>query len=161
MQSADQLIYFTLCSKLKEIQATRKEEEKMGNTSPGEIRIDTDVLVLGAGAAGCLAAYGAKEQGIQNVTLVDKGALVSCGCTGAGQDHFGAHLNTGPDWDTDEAATTFTADQDGVWGTSERRPYESRSHGQDHGSVGCGVLQAPDGTIIGKRLWGNQDLGGS
>ena len=79
----------------------------MGNTSPGEIRIDTDVLVLGAGAAGCLAAYGAKEQGIQNVTLVDKGALVSCGCTGAGQDHFGAHLNTGPEWDTDEAATTF------------------------------------------------------
>ena len=79
----------------------------MGTKSPGEIRINTDVLVLGAGAAGCLASYGAKEQGIENVTLVDKGALVSCGCTGAGQDHFGAHLNTGPEWDSDEAATTF------------------------------------------------------
>jgi succinate dehydrogenase/fumarate reductase flavoprotein subunit len=79
----------------------------MGTKSPGEIRINTDVLVLGAGAAGCLAAYGAREQGVQNVTLLDKGALISCGCTGAGQDHFGAHLNTGPEWDTDEAATTY------------------------------------------------------
>ena len=71
-----------------------------------EILLDTDVLVLGAGAAGCLAAYGAREQGAE-VVIVDKGALVSCGCTGAGQDHFGAHLNTGPDWDSDEAATAF------------------------------------------------------
>lgn len=72
----------------------------------GEIRINTDVLVLGAGAAGCMAAYAAREQGAR-VTLVDKGALVSCGCTGAGQDHFGAHLNTGPLWDSDEAATDY------------------------------------------------------
>ncbi|MFH1489267.1 MAG: FAD-dependent oxidoreductase, partial [Pseudomonadota bacterium] len=71
-----------------------------------EITMETDVLVLGAGAAGCLAAYGAREQGAE-VILVDKGALISCGCTGAGQDHFGAHLNTGPDWDSDEAATTY------------------------------------------------------
>ncbi|MBW1722474.1 MAG: FAD-dependent oxidoreductase [Deltaproteobacteria bacterium] len=79
----------------------------MEKSTPGEIRIDTDLLVLGAGAAGCLAAYAAKERGIGRVTLVDKGALVSCGCTGAGQDHFGAHLNTGPEWDTDEAATAY------------------------------------------------------
>lgn len=71
-----------------------------------EIRLETDVLVLGAGAAGCLAAYGAREQGVR-VIIVDKGALVSCGCTGAGQDHFGAHLNMGPEWDADEAATTY------------------------------------------------------
>lgn len=77
------------------------EEER-----PNEINMETEVLVLGAGAAGCLAAYGAREQGAR-VTIVDKGALVSCGCTGAGQDHFGAHLNTGPDWDSDEAATTY------------------------------------------------------
>ncbi|MDD5206183.1 MAG: FAD-dependent oxidoreductase, partial [Desulfobacterales bacterium] len=72
----------------------------------GEIRINTDVLVLGAGAAGCLAAYAARQQGAR-VTIVDKGALISCGCTGAGQDHYGAHLNTGPEWDSDEAATTY------------------------------------------------------
>ena len=73
-----------------------------------EITMETDVLVLGAGAAGCLAAFGAREQGAK-VIMVDKGSLVSCGCTGAGQDHFGAHLNTGPDWDSDEAATTYYA----------------------------------------------------
>lgn len=78
----------------------------MEKSTPGEVRIDTDVLVLGAGAAGCLAAYGAREQGAKT-TIVDKGALISCGCTGAGQDHFGAHLNTGPEWDSDEAATNY------------------------------------------------------
>jgi succinate dehydrogenase/fumarate reductase flavoprotein subunit len=83
-----------------------KKEIKMDRSAPGEIRTETDVLVLGAGAAGCLAAYAAREQGAK-VTVVDKGALISCGCTGAGQDHFGAHLNTGPEWDSDEAATTF------------------------------------------------------
>ena len=71
-----------------------------------EIRIETDVLVLGAGAAGCLAAYGAREQEAK-VVIVDKGALASCGCTGGGQDHFGAHLNTGPEWDSDEVATKW------------------------------------------------------
>lgn len=78
----------------------------MGKEEATEIRTETDVLVLGAGAAGCLAAFGAREQGAE-VVLVDKGALVSCGCTGAGQDHFGAQLNTGPDWDSDQAATTY------------------------------------------------------
>ena len=78
----------------------------MDKTELKEITMETDVLVLGAGAAGCLAAYGAKQEGAR-VLLVDKGALISCGCTGAGQDHFGAHLNTGPDWDSDEAATAF------------------------------------------------------
>jgi len=92
--------------RIEEAPSALKEEE-MGTKTHGEIRIQTDVLVLGAGAAGCLAAYGAREQGIQSVTLVDKGALVSCGCTGAGQDHFGAHLNTGPEWDTDQAATDY------------------------------------------------------
>ncbi|MEJ2723718.1 MAG: FAD-dependent oxidoreductase [Deltaproteobacteria bacterium] len=78
----------------------------MERSTPGGVRIDTEVLVLGAGAAGCLAAYAAREQGAK-VTILDKGALISCGCTGAGQDHFGAHLNTGPEWDSDEAATTY------------------------------------------------------
>lgn len=78
----------------------------MKETQQGEIRIETDVLVLGAGAAGCLAAYAAREQGAR-VVIVDKGALISCGCTGGGQDHFGAHLNTGPEWDSDDVATQW------------------------------------------------------
>jgi succinate dehydrogenase/fumarate reductase flavoprotein subunit len=78
----------------------------MSEEEISQLTMETDVLVLGAGAAGCLAAFGAREQGA-DVILVDKGALVSCGCTGAGQDHFGAHLNTGPEWDSDDAATTY------------------------------------------------------
>ena len=74
--------------------------------SRNETYMEADVLVLGAGAAGCLAAYAAREQG-KRVIIVDKGALISCGCTGAGQDHFAAHMNTGPEWDTDEACTTY------------------------------------------------------
>ena len=44
--------------------------------------VDADVLVLGAGAAGCLAAVAAREKGAKKVVIVDKGAVVSCGCTG-------------------------------------------------------------------------------
>ncbi len=80
------------------------------------ITMETDVLVLGAGAAGCLAAIGAREKGAK-VLIVDKGSVISCGCTGAGQDHFGAQLNTGPDWDTDEAATRYYSSPG--WGVSK------------------------------------------
>jgi len=68
--------------------------------------VETDVLVLGAGAGGSMAAIGAREQGAR-VLIVDKGVLESCGCIGAGNDHFTAHLNTGPKWDTDEAFTEY------------------------------------------------------
>jgi succinate dehydrogenase/fumarate reductase flavoprotein subunit len=78
----------------------------MAKKETKQITMETDVLVLGAGAAGCLAAIGAREKGV-SVLIVDKGSVISCGCTGAGQDHFGAQLNTGPDWDTDEAATRY------------------------------------------------------
>lgn len=68
--------------------------------------IKTDVLVLGAGAAGCGAAIGACEMGAK-VLLVDKGKLESSGSVGAGNDHFLANLNSGPDWDCDEALVKF------------------------------------------------------
>jgi succinate dehydrogenase/fumarate reductase flavoprotein subunit len=71
-----------------------------------ERRIETDVLVLGAGAAGCGAAIGAREGG-SNVLLVEKGKIESSGCLGAGNDHFMANLNSGPDWDTDAALLKF------------------------------------------------------
>ena len=64
--------------------------------------IETDVLVLGSGAAGCGAAISAKERGVQ-VTILDKGKLESSGNLGGGNDHFMAVLNTGPETDTIEA----------------------------------------------------------
>ncbi|MFB3884924.1 MAG: FAD-dependent oxidoreductase [Thermodesulfobacteriota bacterium] len=78
----------------------------MSEQDQDKIRMETDVLILGAGAAGCAAAIAAREQGAKTI-LVDKGALVSCGSTGGGQDHFGAHLNSGPEWDSDETATKW------------------------------------------------------
>lgn len=68
--------------------------------------VETDVLVLGSGAAGCCAAVAAREQGAR-VLLVDKGKLESSGSVGGGNDHFMANLNSGPEWDTDEAVVNF------------------------------------------------------
>jgi succinate dehydrogenase/fumarate reductase flavoprotein subunit len=64
--------------------------------------IDTDVLILGSGAAGSCAAVAAKRQG-SSVLLVDKAKLEASGAVCGGNDHFMANLNTGPEWDTDEA----------------------------------------------------------
>jgi succinate dehydrogenase/fumarate reductase flavoprotein subunit len=64
--------------------------------------LETDVLVLGSGAAGCCAAVAARRQGAK-VMLVDKGKLEGSGSICGGNDHFMANLNTGPEWDTDQA----------------------------------------------------------
>jgi adenylylsulfate reductase subunit A len=68
--------------------------------------LDTEVLVLGSGAAGCGAAIAAKESGAE-VLIVDKGKIESSGCLGGGHDHFMANLNTGPEWDSDEQVVAF------------------------------------------------------
>lgn len=72
--------------------------------------IDTDVLILGGGAAGCGAAIAAKAKGAI-VTIVEKGKLESSGCLGGGNDHFMAVLNSGPETDTAEAVADFYASQ--------------------------------------------------
>ena len=68
--------------------------------------LETDVLVLGSGAAGCCAAVSAARQGAK-VMLVDKAKLEGSGSICGGNDHFMANLNTGPDWDADEAVVNF------------------------------------------------------
>jgi succinate dehydrogenase/fumarate reductase flavoprotein subunit len=68
--------------------------------------IDTDILILGSGAAGCGAAIGAREHGAR-VVLVDKGKIESSGALGGGNDHFMAVLHTGPETDTEEAVIKF------------------------------------------------------
>jgi succinate dehydrogenase/fumarate reductase flavoprotein subunit len=72
-----------------------------------EIRtIETDILILGSGAAGCGAAIGATEQGAK-VVLVDRGKLESSGALGGGNDHFMAVLHSGPETDTEAAVVKF------------------------------------------------------
>lgn len=68
--------------------------------------LDSEVLVLGGGAAGCMAAIGAREQGVR-VLVVDKGVIESCGCAGAGNANYHTHFNSGPDWDSDEVVTQY------------------------------------------------------
>jgi succinate dehydrogenase/fumarate reductase flavoprotein subunit len=62
--------------------------------------IDTDVLVIGGGVAGSLAAIGATELGAR-VAVIDKGGLLErCGSIAAGVDQILAVAEDGPDWDT-------------------------------------------------------------
>ena len=55
--------------------------------------METDVLVLGSGAAGCGAAIAAREKGAK-VLLLDKVKLESSGNLGGGNDHFMAALKS-------------------------------------------------------------------
>ncbi len=71
-----------------------------------EKTIETDILILGSGAAGCGAAIGAREQGAR-VVLVDKAKVESSGCLGGGNDHFMAILNSDPETDSEEAFVNF------------------------------------------------------
>ncbi|MBW1803252.1 MAG: FAD-dependent oxidoreductase, partial [Deltaproteobacteria bacterium] len=52
-----------------------------------ENEIDTDVLVLGGGIAGCHAAISAAKKGAR-VAIVDKGPVIRSGSGGAGVDHW-------------------------------------------------------------------------
>ena len=64
--------------------------------------LDTDVLVIGGGVAGCLAAIGATELGAR-VAVIDKGGLLErCGSIAAGVDQILAVAEDGPEWDTPE-----------------------------------------------------------
>jgi succinate dehydrogenase/fumarate reductase flavoprotein subunit len=52
-----------------------------------EAEIDTDVLVLGGGIAGCWAAISAARKGVR-VAIVEKAATIRSGSGGAGCDHW-------------------------------------------------------------------------
>jgi succinate dehydrogenase/fumarate reductase flavoprotein subunit len=62
----------------------------MSGTS--EVRIETDVLVIGGGLAGCMAAIRAAERDGQQVTLVDKSNTLGSGCAAAGIDHLWGYI---------------------------------------------------------------------
>lgn len=70
------------------------------------IHLDTDVLIIGGGLAGCNAALGAAERGA-SVTVVDKGKIERSGDIGGGVDHFLAFLETGEGWDTREGFLAY------------------------------------------------------
>lgn len=70
------------------------------------VTLETDLLVLGTGAAGCGAALAARRAGIRTL-MVDKGKLESSGCLGGGNDHFLAVLGTNAPDDTVDDLVRF------------------------------------------------------
>lgn len=63
--------------------------------------VETDVLILGGGLAGCLAAVRAREIGAR-VTVVDKAAIKRSGEAGRGNFFYTTYLDSGEPWDTAE-----------------------------------------------------------
>ncbi len=55
------------------------------------ITIETGVLIIGGGLAGCMAAIKASEYGVK-VTIVEKANTLSSGCAGTGVDHAWAYI---------------------------------------------------------------------
>ena len=56
------------------------------------INVDTDVLIIGGGLAGCMAAINAAaEEGVR-VTLVDKSNTRGSGCAALGIDHCWSYI---------------------------------------------------------------------
>ncbi|OGO16767.1 MAG: hypothetical protein A2Z14_05605 [Chloroflexi bacterium RBG_16_48_8] len=69
--------------------------------------LETDVVIVGGGVAGCLAALGTTEVGAR-VVICDKcGLLERAGSVGGGTDHFTAVLEEGPEWDTPEYLMSY------------------------------------------------------
>ena len=62
--------------------------------------LETDLLVIGGGVAGSMAAIPALEAGL-SVIVCDKGKLLdNCGSVGCGVDHYLTVMDSGPEWDT-------------------------------------------------------------
>lgn len=65
-------------------------------------QIDTDVLIVGGGVAGSMAAIPALEAGLK-VVICEKGKVLDhCGSIGCGVDHYLTIMDSGPEWDTPE-----------------------------------------------------------
>lgn len=75
--------------------------------------INTDVLILGGGIAGCWAAIAALKKGVK-VALVEKGATIRSGAGGAGCDHWeSAATNPCSRVTPEELTQAMIADNDG------------------------------------------------
>ncbi|MGZ8156009.1 MAG: FAD-binding protein, partial [Burkholderiales bacterium] len=64
--------------------------------------LETDLLVVGGGVAGSMAAIPVLEAG-HGVVICEKGKVLDhCGSIGCGVDHYLTVMETGPEWDTPE-----------------------------------------------------------
>jgi adenylylsulfate reductase, subunit A len=64
--------------------------------------IETDLLLIGGGVAGCMAAIEAQEAGL-DVVVCEKGKVLDhTGSVGCGVDQYLTIMESGPEWDTPE-----------------------------------------------------------
>lgn len=59
------------------------------------IKLNTDVLIVGGGAAGCFSALTISEKSDKKVILVDKGNIARSGCLAAGVNALNAYITEG------------------------------------------------------------------
>jgi succinate dehydrogenase/fumarate reductase flavoprotein subunit len=62
-------------------------------------QIESDILVIGGGAAGCFAAIKAKQSGVERVLLVDKGSVGKSGCSKFAAGSFKCFIPDEDDYD--------------------------------------------------------------
>jgi fumarate reductase flavoprotein subunit len=119
-------------------------------------RLDTDILILGAGGAGLFAALHAKKADPQlDVTVAVKGLLGKCGCTRMVQGGYNVALAKEDSierhfMDTIEGGAWLN-DQDLAWLLVTTAPVRIR---ELENELGCFFDRNPDGTIHQKAFAG-------
>src|SRR5262245_14913158 len=119
-------------------------------------RLETDILILGAGGAGLFAALHVhKANPDLDITVVSKGLLGKCGCTRMVQGGYNVALNPGDSvvrhfMDTIEGGK-WLPHQELAWtlvSTAIERVQELENE------IGCFFDRNPDGTLHGKAFAG-------
>src|SRR6201991_1508421 len=119
-------------------------------------RIDTDILILGAGGAGLFAALHAKKAAPElEVTIAVKGLLGKCGCTRMVQGGYNVALAPGDSverhfMDTIEGGKWLN-DQDLAWKLVIEAQLRIR---ELENEIGCFFDRNPDGTVHQKAFAG-------
>jgi fumarate reductase flavoprotein subunit len=119
-------------------------------------RLDTDILILGAGGAGLFAALHAKKANPKlDVTIAVKGLLGKCGCTRMVQGGYNVALAKEDSierhfMDTIEGGAWLN-DQDLAWLLVTTAPVRIR---ELENELGCFFDRNPDGTIHQKAFAG-------
>src|ERR1700686_3464374 len=119
-------------------------------------RLDTDILILGAGGAGLFAALHAKKANPDlDVTIAVKGLLGKCGCTRMVQGGYNVALAKDDSierhfMDTIEGGAWLN-DQDLAWLLVTTAPIRIR---ELENELGCFFDRNPDGTIHQKAFAG-------